>query len=180
MTTEAKPFAPTVVKPARCLPQPLVEAVQRATAATFESICGEAPAAAGRSQAAQQRAAVIGLISFVGDHLWSVMLGIPRETAAPLAEAFAGIEFDFDSAEMGDIVGELTNVLAGHIIAQLDETGIRAEMSLPTVVRGSDIDVLPPGEAPSLDLRFTSAHGPFWVGLVLASPGWSMGRRPGH
>jgi CheY-specific phosphatase CheX len=180
MATSAPPAGSTTPALPQSLPPPLETAVQQAVTATFETICGAAPVLAGRPSTTQRRAAVIGVISFVGDHLWSIMLGVPRPTATPLALAFAGLEADFDSAEMGDIVGELANMLAGYVSALLDEQGIRAEISLPTVVRGRDIAILQPGQAPSVDLAFKSASGPFWVSLAMAGPGWSMGRRPGH
>ncbi|MGH2356147.1 MAG: chemotaxis protein CheX, partial [Chloroflexota bacterium] len=113
------------------LPRPLVDAARQATTATFGAIHGVAPTYLGEGQEGTPCDGVIGIISFVGDHLWSVMLGVPRQSAPGFALSFAGLEVEFDSADMGDVVGELTNVLAGDISARLDAVGIRAEMSLP-------------------------------------------------
>src|SRR5207244_10134077 len=109
---------------------------------------------------------VVGIISFMGGLSWSLMLGLPRETATALALAFAGFEIPFDSADMGDVVGELANVLAGGVSARLDTAGVAAQMSLPTVARGSDVELLLPGGLPSQRLPFASARGQFWVKVV--------------
>jgi CheY-specific phosphatase CheX len=107
-----------------------------------------------------------GSVSFVGDLLWSIMLGFPRDTATALTLRFTGFEIDFDSPDMGDAIGELVNILAGDIVAHLESHGIEAAMSLPTVVRGHDIEVILPHEVGRMRAAYEMAEGRFWVELA--------------
>lgn len=125
-------------------------------------------------------AAVTAVISFFGDPAFSVMLGLPEATAATVAERFCGSEVPFDSPDMGDLVGELVNVMAGEVTARLEAGGRKAPMSLPTVVRGRDVEVLPPADATSERLAFTSAAGPFWLKLIKSGGGHPGTRRSGQ
>lgn len=177
MTTSV---TPPMTVPSSALPAALVECTHEATASTFEAICGQAPIYLGERDQVMPTAAVVGIISFVGDYIWSVMLGIPKDTSPALALTFIGAEVGFEDPDMGDVVGELTNVLAGHAVARLDEMGIQAEMSLPTVVRGTDLDLMLPGEVPSSFTCFTLPEGPFWVRVAKAGGDRQLTRRPGH
>jgi len=120
---------------------------------------------------------ITGIISLVGDISWSLMLCLPRDTATSIAAGFSGFEIPFDSADMGDVVGELANVLAGDISARLDALGIKAELSLPMVLRGKDIDLLLPDSTPTVRLTFDSPCG--WFSTRIASGEPSHIRRAG-
>jgi chemotaxis protein CheX len=151
---------------AAAFPAAIADGVRAAVQATFTAICGgpltplaeQPPAAAGP--------AIVGIISFLGRINWSFSLGLPEGTASALATKFAGFEIPFDSADMCDVVGELANVVAGDIVAQLDARQMRAQMSLPMVARGSDVAVESPGHMPSLHVAWGSPQGPFWYRLA--------------
>lgn len=51
---------------------------------------------------------------------------------------------EIESNEMvNDVIGELTNMVAGHVKTKLDNGGTRCIMTIPTVVRGKDFRVAP-------------------------------------
>jgi CheY-specific phosphatase CheX len=159
--------------PAGSLPAAVVQAVQQAASATFGLICGVEPDFQGASDAGGRwgpRDGLVGIMPFAGDLAWSLMLELPRQTAAALAPKFAGFDIPFDSADMGDAVGEITNVLAGDVEARLSAAGMKAELTLPTVVRGRDMDLLLPEGAPSMRLTFALPDGAFWLTLARARP----------
>lgn len=167
-TTAAPPF-----------PAPIADGVKAAIESTFRSILGDAPAIAPDDGDASAWSGLIGIISFLGDINWTFSLGIPQATAPALIEKFAGFAIPFDSPDMNDVIGELANVIAGDIVAQLDRRKIKAQMSLPMVVRGSEIEVTPPGGALSLRVACGSAFGSFWYKLAAAKTGSLALRRPG-
>lgn len=111
---------------------------------------------------------VVGVIGLVGDVEWGLVVGIPRDTAPKLAEGFTGFEIPFDSDDMGDAIGELTNLLAGDVKVNLDRVGVASDISLPQVFRGEGIEVLRPPRVPSMVLSFESSCGPFWVAVTTA------------
>jgi CheY-specific phosphatase CheX len=110
----------------------------------------------------------MGVISFFGDPVWSVSLVMPEATAVTAAKMFAGFDIAFDSPDMGDIVGEMANVMAGDIVARLDARGISTQMSLPTVARGHDVELLSSSNACAARLKFDSPNGSFLFRLVKA------------
>jgi CheY-specific phosphatase CheX len=115
--------------------------------------------------------AVIGVISIMGDVDWSVFLGLPRDTAEILTEKFAGFEIPFDSEDMGDAVGELTNILAGNVKSRLAEKGVRTNISLPNVLRAENLQVLVQRSACLIKSCFTSEAGKLWTGVVFLRDG---------
>jgi CheY-specific phosphatase CheX len=120
---------------------------------------------------------VVGVISYSGTLAWSFALILPEKTAKALAEKFAGFPIPFESSDMGDVIGEMANVIAGDISARLDAKGIVAQMSLPSVTRGHDMELfLPPG-LPTLYHGYVTPQGPFWFRLVTARPGQAIGPR---
>ncbi|KKM69842.1 hypothetical protein LCGC14_1446730 [marine sediment metagenome] len=109
---------------------------------------------------------IVAVISLVGDIEWSVLLGLPRETATTAVRTFAGFELDFDSEDMGDAVGELANMLAGATKAKLDQRGIKVEISLPSVMRGEHVHVLSQSNVQSVLTCFGTAAGRLWTGVL--------------
>ena len=160
-------------------PTVISETVKDAAINTFASILGAAPSylADGREEA--PCAGVVGVLSFAGELPWSFALVLPEPTAALMAKKFAGFDIPFDSPDMGDVVGELANVLAGDIAAKLDARGFKAHMSLPMVTRGHEVELLQASGQKSTRMGFASSEGTFWFKLVTAKQGQHLGRRPG-
>ena len=166
--------------PVNSVPAAVVEGVRAAVLSTFGSILGAAPDVTPGAAAPPGCSGLIGLISFQGDVNWTFSLGLPLETAPALIERFAGFAIPFDSADMCDVVGELANVIAGDIVAQLDRRKVAARMSLPMVVRGSGVEVAPPGDAPSARFACRCDYGSFWYSLAVANRAGESPRMPGR
>ena len=149
------------------LPPTHVDQVRQATISTFEAICGVAPESHWKMPEGASRQAMVGIISIVSDVMWTIMLGFPEEMATALAIKFAGFDVPFDSPDMGDVVGEIANILAGDVTCRLDVVGLKTEMSLPTIARGTDVDVLLPAGVTSTRMWFTLPEGAFWLDLAL-------------
>lgn len=118
--------------------------------------------------AKDESSGIMSTISFLGDPSWTFSLVLPDHAASAVARAFAGYEIPIDSLDMGDVIGEVVNVIAGGICARLDAKGIKAQMSLPTVVRGENVAVLIPSGASTQRMGFTGPNGPCWLQLVKA------------
>lgn len=166
--------------PVSCGPFPaqVVSAVRESVAATFSSICGTAPEL--RDEVTEGPAdCVIGTIGFVSDQPWALALVLPEAPALALAQKFAGFEIPFDSPDMGDVVGELANVLAGDVRARLESKKIKTQMSLPTVARGKGLELLEGQAQPRVHLVFRLPEGTFLCHLLGGKPGGLFGRLPG-
>ncbi len=122
---------------------------------------------------------VVGIISYVGDVTWLMMMGFPKDCAIGLVEKFTGFELDYDSPDMGDVIGEMANVLAGDIVARLRDASVKVALSLPTIIKGSNVEPLLPRGFPSKKLIFTVPEGIVMIKIVGSKPGMSYGQAPG-
>ena len=69
---------------------------------------------------------------------------------------------------MGDLVGEISNILAGDVAANIETVGFRGQSSLPTATRGSDLTLFLPNKPPTEKMKFTGPSGDFWVNMALS------------
>lgn len=172
---------PELLQPtaADAFPRAITDAVQEAATAFFTTSCGleHVPAADGSEEA--QGAGIMSTISFLGDKPWAFAMALPESAAVMIAKAFAGFEIPFDSPDMGDLLGEIANVIAGDISARLDAKGIKAQMSLPTSVRGANVSLLVPHGVSTNRLLFSGPNGKCWFNLVSARTDGLAFRRPG-
>ena len=133
----------------------------------FKNVCCSCIEAVGNENPDQTNSSVvIAVISIVGDVNWSIFIGLPKETAETLAEKFCGFEISFESEDMGDVVGELSNILAGTCKTVLDKRNVEVEISLPSVIRADSMEILVQRESKGQKVFFTSCVGNFWAGLV--------------
>ncbi|HEY3281975.1 MAG TPA: chemotaxis protein CheX [Armatimonadota bacterium] len=160
------------------LPEALTESMRDAVLTTFESFFEEAPGYLGTTGPEMLEDGIVGIISFVGDLPWTMMLGLPRPTAAAVALAFVGCEVEFESGDMGDVVGEMANIIAGDVVARLDEAGLTVEMGIPAVTRGHDMEMLSPEGTPGVRLQFELPAGPFWTEVVVPEGHKEASSRP--
>jgi CheY-specific phosphatase CheX len=157
----------------------ILDAVRVSVENVFYVLCGEKPLLSTNGQGIYNGPCVAGIISFFGDVAWSLSWVLTQETAPAIVQKFAGFKIPFDSPEMGDAAGELVNVLAGEVVAQLEDRRIKVQMSLPTVVRGKPLELIPETGLSVARLDFTSKQGDFWIRLATARSGQIIGRVPG-
>jgi CheY-specific phosphatase CheX len=160
-------------------PPIIADAVKVAVENTFAKICGEKPAYQSNGSHVSNDSCVAGIISFIGETSWSLSLILTREAAPAFAQTFTGIEIEFDTPDMGDVAAELVNVLAGEVVAQLAHRRFKAQMSLPTVVRGHLLELIPERREAVKRLDFAAKQGNFWLRLASAIRGQELGRMPG-
>jgi CheY-specific phosphatase CheX len=154
---------------ANLVPTWLVENMQAATVSTFGKMVGTTTYLDPKENNEDSHYdGVIGIISFVGDLTWSMVLGLPRQSAEAVAKKFAGFDIPFDSADMGDVIGELTNVLAGVICGELENKNLKMQMSLPTVARGKDFQMSLPENLVAQRLHFNTIDSDFWIKLIVS------------
>jgi CheY-specific phosphatase CheX len=143
--------------------------VEEAVVSTFSSMCGCDTAARREAAGAAPCDSIIAVISLVGDSTWTLVFHFPRDTAFHAAIAFSGFEIPYESPDMGDVVGEIANAVAGDAAARLEAAGWKVEISLPAVARGSDLESLRQAGTPSLVMGFASSVGDFTLHLQSSS-----------
>jgi chemotaxis protein CheX len=151
----------------RELPQPLVDGVAGAVIDVMNAICGDAAQHEDCGDA-ELSCGIIGVISLISQDAWSMMVGLPRDTAIAFAKQFTGNDITYDSRDMGDVVGELANIIAGHAAGRMETAGMKASLSLPIIARGNGITVPRQYELPSVCMGFECPQGGFWVRITSA------------
>lgn len=161
------------------IPKVLTDVICDSIFSIFDTIFGSRPELIEDDEMKTMGDGVVGIISFMGDINWVVMLELPKESAKAMASKFCGFDIDYDSADMGDVVGELTNVLAGDIVARTGKKDLKAAMSLPTILKGHDVEPILPSGLPLEKLHFEVPEGRFIVKIAGADSRSVLGRKPG-
>lgn len=153
----------------KLIPSDIVELVKVSVINTFGSILGSDPVYVQSNGQDGPLNGIIGNIAvFNPDHTLSLMLAIPKDTAIGLSEVFIGMEIPFESDDMGDLVGEISNILAGDVAASIEKVGFRGQSSLPTATRGSDLTLFMPNKPPTEKMKFSGSTGEFWLNMALS------------
>lgn len=151
----------------RTVPEALIHGVRSGVVETFEMICGEVSTDISANDD-ETSGGIVGMMSFTGHLPWSLMLLLPQNTAVEFSQLFCGMEVPYESSDMGDIIGELTNVVSGPITAHLEKLGFPSQMSLPTVARGTDVQLLIPADLPVSDMCFAAKGCKFGIKIIAA------------
>ncbi len=150
------------------LPEEVVEAACVSIENTLANILGNKPVRTATAPATDAPA-LLGIISFVGDAKWSLSLMLGDPVAGHMVEKFCGMALPFDSPDLGDAVGELVNVIAGEVVAQMEKRRLKAKMSLPIVIRGRAMELIQERGTSVEQIDYTSDYGPFTVRLTTVS-----------
>jgi chemotaxis protein CheX len=104
---------------------------------------------------------VSGSVGFVGETVaGSVYLHLPAAFAARVTGAMLGLpaEESPGDAEINDVVGEVTNMLAGGLKSWLCDAGATCALTTPAIIRGRSFHILA-GEGVSR-IKFAFESGP--------------------
>lgn len=129
MTTEA----------ATTIPEPTIEALREGLERGLAQILGGDVAFKQLPEARRTDPGHCGSIEFSGDASFVVGLAVADSVGPDLARRFTGVPIAVDSDAMPDVVAEIVNVIAGDVVARLDQVGQQVAMSLPHVRPTTDV-----------------------------------------
>lgn len=161
------------------MPGVITTCVSDSVASIFKTIFGVVPDYTGDDDGKSVGDGVVGIISFVGDASWMLMLALPKESAETLAEKFCGFEVEYESPDMGDVIGELANVMAGDIVARMGAEGVKIAMTLPTILRGHSVEPFMPKGMPDKKMHYSVLGKDLLVKVAVGKPNDMMGVTPG-
>ena len=111
---------------------------------------------------------ITALIGLSGTVKGTVALAFPVKTALNLVSRLLGMEIHAVDETVTDGLGELVNMVAGGAKAKFSELeGPPINLSLPTIVRGSNYIVNYPTGSMWLELPFESDLGNFYLRVTL-------------
>lgn len=102
---------------------------------------------------------VTGSVSFVGETVTgAVYLHVPAPFAARIAGAMLGLPAGETAADadVNDVMGEVTNMLAGGLKSWLCDAGAACALTTPAVIRGSSFRIVASDGVSQMPLNFAS------------------------
>lgn len=84
---------------------------------------------------------VSGIVGLAGPSKGMLAIHIPGPTALKITSCFLGMEVDQVDEDVKDAIGELANMVAGSIKADLSELGAEYKLSIPSVVCGAEYQI---------------------------------------
>ena len=113
---------------------------------------------------------VFGCVGFVGKVDGVVHLCITRDFAIHAASTLLGMteaELQSDQDTVKDVVGEITNMTVGTFKNGICDLGFQCKVTLPTVLRGSQLKVESTANAKRWTFDFTVMDRPFVADLFI-------------
>lgn len=152
---------PWTVAHADCAVQAMQEVIDQA--------CGVELHPSNDTDADYGRRLVIGMVSLYGEVHWTLVLTFEECAAIEVATRLAGVPIDYESPDLGDAIGELTHMVAGHIKRTLINREINVQMALPTVISATEIRwLVQPTRKIGLDqVHFDSSIGRMRIGVTV-------------
>lgn len=117
----------------------------------------------------QTRHEISGVIGLSGKARGTVVLELDREVALRATEAMTGEAPTGLDADVIDVVGELTNMVAGHAKSKLEQLAM--SITLPSVVTGPNHCVSFPQGVTVIGIPFTCDWGALCVEIGLVERG---------
>src|SRR5699024_8423672 len=112
------------------IPAELSEKVNESVVNTFGSITGEELSSVKNGIESEPLNGMVGNIAvFNSEHTLSLILAIPKNTVLYLSKVFIGMELPFKSDDIGDLVGEVSNIIAGDVAANVEQIGFHGQSS---------------------------------------------------
>ncbi len=116
----------------------------------------------------QHRYDLSGVIGLSGPASGAVCVHFSKELAAEVASSMLGQPVAADSEDTRQTVSELTNMIAGGMRNELSKDSVEFDISIPTVISGSDHRTEMRVEAASLSVPFNHKSGTFVVEACIA------------
>lgn len=118
-----------------------------------------------------REARVSGFIGLSGDVAGTVVLSLPVDVAQGVVSKFVGSPVSTDSEDFTDAVGELVNMVTGGAKSRLEGSNI--DISVPTVVMGSDYRVQQMTGTVCIEIPCNCSCGQFSIVVCIARTGRS-------
>jgi chemotaxis protein CheX len=134
---------------------PQFEAIAREMFATMLDWEVEArpPEAAPERPGVLDLLAVTGSIGFAGKMVGTLFFSTEESLAKGMASRLLGSEAAGDPGQVSDVMGELTNMLAGGCKSRLCDLGYPVVITIPTIIRGKGV------RAAGKDAHFVATRG---------------------
>ncbi len=110
---------------------------------------------------------VTGTVGLAGTRKGILAIHFPSTVACNITASFLGMAVDEVGEDVEDAIGEIANMLGGSIKGMLDEGGRDIELSLPSIIKGSQYTFSIKGSTDRFFIPFSCDAGTFYVEFLL-------------
>ncbi len=95
------------------------------------------------SQSVLEGMRTVGAVSFAGDAMGLVNIHVTSRFSMEMAASMLDMPVEEIDAEqdVNDVISELSNIIGGNLKSIFSDSGLRCELSTPSVTRGSDFKI---------------------------------------
>ena len=106
---------------------------------------------------------LVGTIHFGGEVVGVMSFILSEAFSRAITASMLGMEIDEIESidEVKDVIGEITNIVAGNLKSDFLDSGLACVISTPAITVGSDFKIDPVGIAPPL--HFNYRHGDYYI-----------------
>jgi len=107
---------------------------------------------------------VTGMVGLAGSYTGILSVHCPQVLALKITSNMLGMEIDEVGEDVNDALGEIANMLGGHVKQVLSKGGLDLNLSIPTVISGDTYTISAVSED-SVIIPFQYENEKFLVGL---------------
>jgi chemotaxis protein CheX len=100
---------------------------------------------------------ITGVMGFGGDKKGTFCISLSKESAVFIYKTMIGDEADDINADVVDAMGELTNIISGQTRVEIEKLGHKLNATLPTVIKGQNVEIAFITKVPVVTVPFTFA-----------------------
>jgi chemotaxis protein CheX len=110
---------------------------------------------------------ITGMIGLVGTYSGVLSIHCPQSLAVKITSNMLGMEPDEVGEDLNDALGEIANMLGGHVKMVLSKGGMDINISIPTVICGEEYTINSMAESDCVIIPFNTEGERFLVSLKL-------------
>jgi chemotaxis protein CheX len=119
----------------------------------------------------QFHCSVTGMVGMAGSYTGMLSIHCPALLAMTITSNMLGMEVEEVGEDVNDALGEIANMLGGHVKQVLSKGGLDLNLSIPTVISGETYTIRSTNNDDCVVVPFQYNGEKFLVGLTLKKEG---------
>jgi chemotaxis protein CheX len=120
-----------------------------------------------REPVKQLNCSITGMVGLAGTFSGILSIHCPQTLALRITSNMLGMDVDEAGEDMNDALGEIANMLGGHVKQVLSKGGLDLNLSIPTVISGECYSINCMADKDCVIIPFSFNDEGFLVGLTL-------------
>jgi chemotaxis protein CheX len=110
---------------------------------------------------------VTGIVGLAGIYSGMLSIHCPRDLAGKITSSMLGMDDEVSADDISDALGEISNMLGGHVKQILSKGGSDLNLSIPTVIAGEEYSINTIVDDDCVVIPFDCEEASFLIGLTL-------------